>query len=1056
MSSYLRRRSQQGPGGAGGRGGRAPGGGDGAANMVRDSPESPQFGVGAPRFGGDLAALGGSAAAEEGRPPAAGSSGGGAAAAATGRLGTARASAPATAGVGLTPFDQRVRSVRSRIREMIAAEPVAEGAGDAKRDRWPAAESSGSEEYDTNTGESGAPSLPRRRSAGSAIARGAAEPRSGAQASATADGGACAAPSRTTVPAAGTLVAETTRPTKKDAVSAVAPQRKSTASTPATSSTTPPHSSGGGSPSLATQLVLGRDVTAHVGDRVAVIDPRVARFVEPYGRITEVRCNGERVRVEHDGNEHQQRYYNTGKGGEFQLYLDESAMGTDAGAGSSDVMSWAASPALAETAAPTPQAEILGRPATVASGSVSRRTLPDPPLVSVIEAPPSSVESSPRTQDQTAGGPSRRSRYSEVRKARMSVNAVEASITDSASVNAEANASSKRLTYSEKRKSTRQSREPIVAPAPHAAEIGAVPQDASAGIASSSAIGVDSKNASLDKADLSCGPPCDSADVADMHSSEYVTNPELEKVKQECDDMSHRLCDLQNTVTRDLAAIKDELKCQMKTSEERVLTRVLEELEVRLRSSVGMMAAKVAGGGNTSKRLSIDINATPEQMPYSVGTPVNEEPEQEYEASDHMSDFSTSRRGSEPQREMCDAKLSSAASFSPQSIIPEVSSAELADNRQRLENIGSAARRVTQTLGGNTMDKHACAAQPGLHISRKAEGPYAKSIAVDGLTTPDFNTPNFASPSATSISQGGEQDNLDIEMARLADLRRFAASVLKATEGGDDALPLVAPAPRGWEDSAERGQGKMFAEDVIRARARPMHHGGGGGRQRPPTEPNHTESFPMRCSGMSNSSLREAASTSEQKTGPRGCHRASRSDVGGHEHFSTLREGSRMPDAPSHHPYQQDGHPGDPPATAPWDADNDQRGLGVAWHTAEESHGDLNGSGRDPSASIHDRAHHMKSSTCGNVGGAPIAWHQRSDEADGGAEEEPPSFDTGCAPRRGPPSAPPWGAGGRSSRSSRSTRRSNVSPPPPTPWASGGRSGRDWDTTVDSGGRLVF
>jgi len=70
------------------------------------------------------------------------------------------------------------------------------------------------------------------------------------------------------------------------------------------------------------QEVVGRDVNARLRDRVCVVDPRVARFVDPLGTIVEIRCGGERVRVEHDGPDRAQRYYSTGKDGEFQLVLE--------------------------------------------------------------------------------------------------------------------------------------------------------------------------------------------------------------------------------------------------------------------------------------------------------------------------------------------------------------------------------------------------------------------------------------------------------------------------------------------------------------------------------------------------------------------------------------------------------------------------------------------------------------------------------------------------------------------------------------------------------------
>ena len=45
--------------------------------------------------------------------------------------------------------------------------------------------------------------------------------------------------------------------------------------------------------------VLGRHVVPHVGDHVVVLDPSGSRSAT--GTVMEVRCEGGRVRVEHDG-----------------------------------------------------------------------------------------------------------------------------------------------------------------------------------------------------------------------------------------------------------------------------------------------------------------------------------------------------------------------------------------------------------------------------------------------------------------------------------------------------------------------------------------------------------------------------------------------------------------------------------------------------------------------------------------------------------------------------------------------------------------------------------
>lgn len=100
-------------------------------------------------------------------------------------------------------------------------------------------------------------------------------------------------------------------------------------STPAASSTStiaPPSSSSVRSASMSqdsqpVQHIVGLDLEARVGDYVRVLNAKLARFVEPTGYIVEVRCEGERVRVQHDGDGGELRYYNTGKHDEFDLAL---------------------------------------------------------------------------------------------------------------------------------------------------------------------------------------------------------------------------------------------------------------------------------------------------------------------------------------------------------------------------------------------------------------------------------------------------------------------------------------------------------------------------------------------------------------------------------------------------------------------------------------------------------------------------------------------------------------------------------------------------------------
>mmetsp|Transcript_49587 Transcript_49587/g.91476 ORF Transcript_49587/g.91476 Transcript_49587/m.91476 type:complete len:782 (-) Transcript_49587:63-2408(-) len=152
---------------------------------------------------------------------------------------------------------------------------------------------------------------------------------------------------------------------------------------------------------LGARRVIGRDVPAFVGARVAVLDARLARFVEPTGMIIETRCNGERVRVQHDGISQDFRYYNTGKDGEYQLFLADDSPPPPSGClhfGRQSDSSFGQS---------------MPSRHTPAQSSSSAR-LPDPPTPSSSSVQPATVQE-PQQQLQGNGG-QRRVRYSETRR----------------------------------------------------------------------------------------------------------------------------------------------------------------------------------------------------------------------------------------------------------------------------------------------------------------------------------------------------------------------------------------------------------------------------------------------------------------------------------------------------------------------------------------------------------------------------------------------------------------------------------------------------------------
>jgi len=187
-----------------------------------------------------------------------------------------------------SPFDERVRNVRSKIQQMMAS----------------VHESSSEGEWDCE------PRVSDRPSKFSALARPWARKTRDASVEKKARDGE----EKETVSSSGPAAhVSGTGESVDDAAGDATPTNARRATLVAAASESHPSSA----------ALIGRDVPAHVGQRVRVVEKRLGRFVELRGSIIEVRCGGERVRVQHCGSDQAQRYYNTGKGGEYQLSLDE-------------------------------------------------------------------------------------------------------------------------------------------------------------------------------------------------------------------------------------------------------------------------------------------------------------------------------------------------------------------------------------------------------------------------------------------------------------------------------------------------------------------------------------------------------------------------------------------------------------------------------------------------------------------------------------------------------------------------------------------------------------
>lgn len=737
---------------------------------------------------------------------------------------------------GVTPFDERVKSVRSRIREMVAV------AGEDSSD--------GSEMFDSYT-----PSSKPVRGSKATRSRASASAASAVTNEASAD-----APKKQT---------PSERKPSKSKPSASVPKTSEEALGQAVGSTlggnsasSSPRLQGGGpaarasaaaasrqrslspalEPDTSGQQVVGQDGDAYVGARVCLLDPRIARYVEASGTIVEVRCNGERVRVEHDGADKAQRYYNTGKNGEHQLSFESAAapatapavtpsntptstprrasrrlpeappIVADSSSSGSDSPGPSAAPAK-----PVAKKAAAKKGAARAGSIVTRRSFSEPP------------EIAPDTQPDIAEAKvaTKKSRYSQLRQARQSGSMPVAAELPPAPVAATPATSEaelpNKISYSQRRSLRMQQAQgatdtevTVAASAKIADTAGPAEKARGRGSASAKADtgmgeNVGAKGSVNHEFDADLALKEKPRDDADAHGSE------IERFRQEHEALLSRLRHLEQTFVRDLGAVKDDVHLQIQTTEKRIFTRVLEEVDKQIRQTLGTASGKLAyvdAAKLHSGKLATE--ASPSSETQGVGTPLNEEPEPdgEYDTCE-MSEGSSiqasgSRRGSQ-------RALSPPTDESPAPKSGVFSSAELADSTRRLQNIGNAARSITSGLGGSSSEPTPATTNPTCDYPpatlRQSYIHPAATLDYGGLQTPDFASAAFAdSPLHMAVPgtapSAAPPDGLDAEMARLGDLRRFAASVLAAAESQcQQAVPnSAATAPPAWTDSANGGR----------------------------------------------------------------------------------------------------------------------------------------------------------------------------------------------------------------------------------------------------------
>jgi len=95
----------------------------------------------------------------------------------------------------------------------------------------------------------------------------------------------------------------------------------------------------------------------------------------------------------------------------------------------------------------------------------------------------------------------------------------------------------------------------------------------------------------------------------------------LEQLKHGHNEVSGRLRELEQSISRDLDALRSETKMQVDAAEQRIIARLMDEVDRRVRAGATSLAAQL--------RCSALLDGNCHQSPQ--GTPLIQEPEQEYE-----------------------------------------------------------------------------------------------------------------------------------------------------------------------------------------------------------------------------------------------------------------------------------------------------------------------------------------------------------------------------------------------------------------------------------------
>jgi len=267
--------------------------------------------------------------------------------------------------------------------------------------------------------------------------------------------------------------------------------------------------------------------------------------------------------------------------------------------------------------------------------------------------------------------------------------------------------------------------------------------------------------------------------LAETNAAERAKKAEarVEKLEQEHSILVSKLQDIESKlsqvlatsenvesrVLQGLATAKEEMRNQIETAEKRLLSLVLEAVERRAQSEASSALTQLAGDWAVLARAKEGKQGDGSAGKPVIGEPLGlpaDEPEQEYETTDSPS--------SSPQHVQTRSQHADS--------LPDASFSELSDSRHRLEAIGSMARHVSASLSGS--------ASPTPRSGSRGSTAPAQNVASRSSTpTPAVAQRLSPMPDLTS----------ETEMARLAELRRFASTVL----GSDSASGRMAPPNEG-------------------------------------------------------------------------------------------------------------------------------------------------------------------------------------------------------------------------------------------------------------------